>query len=617
MPTQVLPVTEIAKAGVIMDTPSVSLPPNVFSNVENVRFRDGAVRKMEGEMRLFPHTNVAYVAYWRGPFNEMYVVLEEDGDIWLYNLDGTMSHQVGEIRAAANADARPQHTLFNGGHNFILNDGVSTPVYLTDTEDMMSIANAAPLPNWDSYLTQENVVSVIWDNENADISLGRSVSLDLVTGTTVDMAGTDRILFRIIPRNNSLPILTQTLSRLVRLDNTGTYTTPVGSLFTIQDPMADVWEINPTPRDSTASPPVAGAEEGDTIEISIQQRPEIIVTAGVIRAYGNLLVAGNLRETDTSGVILRSIPGTIRTSDVAPPGNVPANWNPFRNGANTADEFTLSSTGTVQDMVELQGNLFIYSTNSIHSLQQTGGVVPFSIRPVTDAYGADNTGSVLEVDGKHIVVGSDDVYVFGGHPGSIQSIADARVRQQGFFNTPGNDVRILRYNRFDELWFYTPNQSQMYIWNYRDNTWTVRNQTTPTVGNSGPNTLIFADATGIYRTMPGEYTKVEDGMGYRSFIERKRLAITPEFTTETLVSIGILSEGSASFEVAAVGTERPAQTRTLPTDDPTPTPFVSQSNYKADIRTHGRLLNYRITDTTDVEWSIAGLQFDIGAGGTR
>ena len=639
MPNQVLPITDLAKAGVIMDTPAVSLPPNVFSNVENVRFRDGAIRKMEGETTLFSLTPgadpIVYVAYWQGPFNNMYVVVREMGTIALHLAsDPSQTRPGGSIETSA--DATYQHTLFNGGFNFVLNNGVSTPIYLTDVEDFNTITafNSASLPNWNSYLAQENIVSVVWDNQNTDIPLGRSVSLNLETiNPASETIGTQAILFRIIPRDPSLPILTQAVDTLVRQDDgmSSTYSVPTGGLFSIQDPTSpDNWLLNPTPRDTTVTPPIAGAEPGDTIEIAIQERPEIEVTAGVVRAYGSLLVAGNLRETSGNRII-RNLPGTIRTSDVAAPGNVPANWNPFRNGANTADEFTLSATGAVQDMAELQGNLYIYTTDSIHSLQQTGGNIPFGIRPVTNNYGADNLGSVLEVDGKHIVVGSDDVYVFAGHPGSITSIADSRVRHQDFFNTPGNAVKILRYSRFDELWFYTPNVAEMFIWNYRDNTWSRRVQTAPVVGNPGPGNLIFTHnynsplISRVYRTaLPTDddaYTPVEGT--YSSFVERKRLAITPEFTTETLVSVGILSEGEAIFDVSAVGTSRPAENMTLPDADPSVTPFVSagdptaNGNYKADLRTHGRLLNYRIEDTTASAWSIAGLQFDIGTGGTR
>ena len=651
MPNQVLPITDLAKAGVIMDTPAVSLPPNVFSNVENVRFRDGAIRKMEGETTLFSLTPgadpIVYVAYWQGPFNNMYVVVREMGTIALHLAsDPSQTRPGGSIETSA--DATYQHTLFNGGFNFVLNNGVSTPIYLTDVEDFNTITafNSASLPNWNSYLAQENIVSVVWDNQNTDIPLGRSVSLNLETiNPASETIGTQAILFRIIPRDPSLPILTQAVDTLVRQDDgmSSTYSVPTGGLFSIQDPTSpDNWLLNPTPRDTTVTPPIAGAEPGDTIEIAIQERPEIEVTAGVVRAYGSLLVAGNLRETSGNRII-RNLPGTIRTSDVAAPGNVPANWNPFRNGANTADEFTLSATGAVQDMAELQGNLYIYTTGSIHSLQQTGGNIPFGIRPVTNNYGADNLGSVLEVDGKHIVVGSDDIYVFAGHPGSITSIADSRVRHRDFFNSD-TDVKILRYSRFDELWFYSPNVQEMFIWNYRDNTWSRREQTTPVVGNQGPGNLIFSYNTNtiqsiVYAIDPNSYTSVGINGGYISYIERRRLAITPEFTTENLVSAALLTElvdpdTEVVLDVSVRGSDSPQQDLN-PTEgtglmqnvndfqirdlvlQPDGT-TIEEKDYKVDIRVHGRLLNYRIADRgQQAGWSIAGMQFDIGTGGVR
>ena len=171
MPTQVLPITDLAKAGVIMDTPAVSLPPNVFSDVQNVRFRDGAIRKMEGESELFRQLGtdspIVYVAYWQGSFNNWYVIVQEDGDIRLHSADvrvpATPIQDVGNIYQLSGqqldppiAAARFQHTLFNGGFNFILNNGVSTPVYITDTDLNLAgtVPDAAPLPNWDSYLAQ-------------------------------------------------------------------------------------------------------------------------------------------------------------------------------------------------------------------------------------------------------------------------------------------------------------------------------------------------------------------------------------------------------------------------------------------------------------------------------
>ena len=438
-----------------------------------------------------------------------------------------------------------------------------------------------------------------------------------------------------------------------------TYTLPGGGLFTVQDPTSENWLLNPTPRDTTVVPPTPGAEPGDTIEIAIQERPDITVTAGVVRAYGSLLVAGNLREV-SGNTIVRHLPGVVRTSDVAAPGNIPANWNPFRNGANTADEFTLSSTGIVQDMVELQGNLYVYTNNSIHSIQQTGGNIPFGIRPVTDSYGAQTMHSVLEFDGKHFVVGSNDIYLFGGHPGSIQSIADGRVRQY-FFNDldPAyqQDLFVLRNQRFDEIWIYYRSRNPLVtdpagndtalIWNYRENTWTIRRQSNVRSGDIAPqhdivtgalnpNVLLPIFASGreiIEADEPNIFTA--GGGNYESYIERKRFAMTPEFTTENLVAMVLLAEDGNTIDttetrnlpvdlfIRVTGTDVPAQDTDLSATGRSNVTFNTAQDYKVDIREHGRLLNYRITDggddvaTSDRYWSITGLQFDIGTGGTR
>ena len=53
MPDQVIPIQDIASAGIVQDMPSVSLPPNVFSDAQNVRFRDGAVKKFPGESLFY------------------------------------------------------------------------------------------------------------------------------------------------------------------------------------------------------------------------------------------------------------------------------------------------------------------------------------------------------------------------------------------------------------------------------------------------------------------------------------------------------------------------------------------------------------------------------------
>ena len=45
-------IVEVASKGVVKDTPPIALAPNIFTDVKNVRFKDNAIRKMEGELLL-------------------------------------------------------------------------------------------------------------------------------------------------------------------------------------------------------------------------------------------------------------------------------------------------------------------------------------------------------------------------------------------------------------------------------------------------------------------------------------------------------------------------------------------------------------------------------------
>jgi hypothetical protein len=223
----------------------------------------------------------------------------------------------------------------------------------------------------------------------------------------------------------------------------------------------------------------------------------------VIRGYKNVLIAGNLSEyaidPSTNAVALsptKSFPGTIRISESAVAGEIPTVWE---TGLTTdfADEFEISTTSAIQDIVPLQGAAMIYTTNSIHSLQfdSRGNA---SVQTVAEGYGALETGCVLEFDGKHIVVGSDDIYTFAGHPGSIQSICDGRIRDYFYKNLnpiPSNqdNIFLLRDQTKDEVHIYYPTKqspdgfcNEYIAWNYRNNTWSINECDNLVSGVSAP-----------------------------------------------------------------------------------------------------------------------------------
>ena len=586
MPDNIIPITNLSEHGLIEDTPSVSLPPNAFSDCQNVRFRDGAVRKFPSEVEPLndAYLNLQYLAFWPSTAGNRLVAVDDNGTtvtVSVIDLEGTAT-PLEYTRPTPPAGFRWQHTVFNGGYHLILNNGVETPFYLQ--ADVLGLTD---LPGWDSYLVEEEVLNFVFDGR--DVTSGGTYS-----ATNITLAVNYEIIVTRIPRNAANPILSGTVT--LADDGAGG--------FSFDGTITDIGTIDQVTTTSFRFTP-ANDSGGDTFRLRIRSPAAITVTASVIRAYGSFLVAGNLMEAGG-----RTLVGTVRTSDVAAPGEIPQNWNPFRDGANTADEFILSTTGTIRDMAELQGRLYIYTDTSIHSIQQTGGPVPFVISVVSDSYGANNIDSVIEMDGRHIVFGSDDVYVFGGHPGSIQSIVEGRVRN---YFRQSTDIRILRFNRWDELWFWSPSASLIYIWNYRANNWTKRVARANTVaGTALYDNLIFGASTSAEGTI---YTV--DGPDYlvSAYVERDRLALTPEFDTETLIAMALLADGGDSININVRGSNTPGDLNGV-TDAPTKA-FSIANDYKTDIRVHGRFLNYRLGHSTTTAMNLSGMQFDVLKGGTR
>jgi len=227
------------------------------------------------------------------------------------------------------------------------------------------------------------------------------------------------------------------------------------------------------------------------------------IGAKVVRGYKNVLLAGNLKQyaiasngaVDT--IAEKSFPGTVRVSTAAAAGEIPRTWQPGA-GNEFADEFEISTTSPIQDIVSLQGVAIIYTTNSIHSLQfdSRGNA---SVQTVAEGYGALDTGCVIEFDGKHLVIGSDDIYLFGGHPGSIQSICENKIRDYFYDNLNSSpnaisNIFMIRDVYTDEIKIFYPTKNasanllcnEYIAWNYRNNTWTINDANDVVSGTIGP-----------------------------------------------------------------------------------------------------------------------------------
>ena len=628
--SEVIQFDNLAQVGILKDIPDLTLPQNGFSDALNVRFRNNAIHKLEGEVDLGEFGNgsndIIFVTYWANPNltpnNGYYVYVYTDGVNDYVALRSVTGIEVNQLYSETTGGTW-QSTVFQGGHILILNNGKDVPKYLQDTDgntDPQDIS-AYDLVGWnDDYSTLEEIINLTYnsDTANRDFSLGKLLDFTV-----------SKVLAYILDDQGAIV-------ERAEIEGLGTE-----GEFTVSLDTATNTHI------VTASVALANNYQ---IVIYVQSVDKVILTAGVIRAFGSLLIAGNLRETSVvTGQTVRRLTGAIRTSDVAPPGSIPTNWNPFAVGVSTADEFILSSTGIVQEIVELQGRAYVYTNHSIHSVTPTGNSsIPFSLEVVSAAYGCHSLDSVLEVDGRHIVVGSNDIYVFSGHPGNIQSIADDRVRYYFYDNLHklyGSNLRVVRHKKFNELWFCFPNTesvegelNEVLIFNYRTNIWSRRvlsnfkgittglaevvdgeidtNQYYPILASD--DTLIAADAS---------YTD-KSGNAYESYVERTNIELRPVFDTESLKAFGmyIQSDNPVTLTLKVNQKNNPSD----PTDFTNDTVYYFHSNttdgqgnsisdYKSDVRINGRFMGYRVSDgqSNTNSWKLSSVVVETAKAGRR
>ena len=722
MARQVVPINNLHTIGLIKDTPAIALPSNGFSSAENVRFTNGSVQKMTGEVELVSQSvlssynsnvgigEIVYTAWWNNPNltpnNGYYIVVGRENNVdSLYAIDAkTLTIESLDFKVPSGGTW--QHTIFQGGYAFVLNNGISRPLYILDETGNLDITQleAYELPGWDSYYTKEVAVNDVYDPDIhiPDFDLGKKLDYTLEE-VIVDVVNSNTGARKFSNTHNNNGTVLQSTLVFDPVTNTHFVSLALSSGGVGENAFTEF------------------LESGDQVLVTIRSLSTVQVRCGVIRSWGDTLVAGNLSEinaplvdsvsqptntitfssdhklevgdkiyltlpykevltvssipTDSSIVVdldlqvadysvtkytivssgkaIRSQPGVVRVSDVAAPGSIPSNWNPYSVGVSTAEEFQLSTTGIIQDLVQLQGNLYVYTDSSIHSLTKTGNTsIPYISTIVTNNYGALGLDCVAEFNGIHIVVGSDDIYQFSGHPASAQSICIDKV-QKYFYESISPDyleyVKVVVNKPNNEIWFcyVKGTQGNLYdevlVWNFTNNTWTIRNQTpfsSIVIGhtkdydgslstNINPHTTrpILSSSTSIFGCdFKGVYRKSNGDM-YESYIERTDIAMAPEFDVETLSSIALWvdtdSNDTVNTRIRLRATDAPGKTIESPLDSgnsgPTNPSFVIGDDYKADVRLTGRLLHLRFTDESfvDNDWKIIAMQYEVGKGGRR
>jgi hypothetical protein len=153
------PIQNLGKGGLNKDTPRALLPPNVFTDVLNVRFKEDSVFTIQGEETEFTTTEAPiHGIHWpRTDSNPQAILLDDNGKIVRrtpLGVEATMFNN------ASHANGLWQSDLFGGGYAVIVNNGLSTPLYCLQDGPGTTDTAFEEFPGW-NYGTLDQVTAKV------------------------------------------------------------------------------------------------------------------------------------------------------------------------------------------------------------------------------------------------------------------------------------------------------------------------------------------------------------------------------------------------------------------------------------------------------------------------
>lgn len=215
------------------------------------------------------------------------------------------------------------------------------------------------------------------------------------------------------------------------------------------------------------------------------------VTAQVIRPFRNFLMAMNITQSGAN------YPSMVWWSTEADPGTVPVTWS-TSDATHDAGTVDLADTpDAIVDGLSLGQNFIVYKGNSTWLAQYIGAPYIFSFQPISKQSGALALNCAAPFPGGHAVLTQGDIVVVD-LSGNITSIADARVRNYLFNSLDStNYVNAFAASNFrrNEIWFCFPTVgstwcNQALVWNWKLNTWGVRDL--PNISHANDGVIVFA-----------------------------------------------------------------------------------------------------------------------------
>jgi hypothetical protein len=370
----------------------------------------------------------------------------------------------------------------------------------------------------------------------------------------------------------------------------------------------------------------------------------------ILQSHKNFLFAMGCTEPDPDTGVLTYYEDRVRWSHPCEPNGIPYTWQgPDEDPSSLAGYVTLGRGGAIVGAESLRDSFVIYSRSALSVLDYTGDALVWRRRTLSQNAGLIGRNALVEVKGKHYYISTEDIIVFDGN--QAQSLLHNRLRKR-FASTLNEDARstafATHHKTMQEIWFCVaeagydkPNMA--YVYNYLDNTWSLRDLSTERVfahalyGNQPTDVLSWEQWEGVWEgertTWASANRQPFDGAligasgnnvynidtqnpeeeGLTTFIERESMPIVGHEDTTTITRVYPQVEGNTAVTIS-LGSQQYAgggSTWKKSVD------FDPQTDRKIDIRTTGELHSYRMEGPANGNFNITGFDVEFQPAGGR
>ena len=665
-----IPIDQVGQVGIVKETSPWQLPPNVWSDGNNIKTDEGSIKKTPGYAEVMKTCPVA-------PYHIIQLTLGEPefwvgaglAAIYAYDntslstlLDGAINDSATTVTVDSTANFESIGTITVGAEN-ITYTGKTSTTFTGCTRGADSTSAAAHdddstvnrATKWYNITRTSGAYSATADENWTSTIIGGVLVMtnnvdkpqfwELTDG--VPLSSTKMQDLTNWPSLTALNGALNDSATTVTVDSTEDF--PTSGTVTIGS--EDISYTGKT--DTTFTGCTRGANSTSAAAHDDDAAVYVTVYTKSMRAFRSFLVALNVNR---GGV---SYPRVVKWSTEAGIQGVPSSWNETTSTVD-AGEYELADTkGDILDGLQLRDTFMIYKEDATYSMSFVGTPFIFSFRQLSPTIGAIAKNCVAEFDGGHAIFGKGNFYINDGQ--RLKPILPQKLKEYVFTTLDGAQINkcfvAADYGRTEILFCFTadgaltnhPNKA--IVWNYITNTFTIRdlpdlahigygnvgNPTTSTTwvstttswaGTTGPWTmsydlqdkvLLFADPgnTKLYRDGSGNR---EDTSDMVSYIERTGLSMNgqgqPDHSTVKRISSiwpKMSISGSNTINVY-LGTQMSTEGGISWN---APVAFNPNTQSKVSVRGTGKLYAVRFESTTDMNWELDGYSIEVDNVGKR